>query len=197
MRSAAGERGRRRVRPTTSPTAIANARDECSSPRAWTIGRLRCRAWRNCGDGRYSTVRSATAGRCVTGRWRCWREASRAVHSALLLRGWTDDVVVLTDGPADLEGDDRTRLAGRALLSTSARSPNSPRSNGELTAVVFADGSRLARSGLLVATTLHQRSTLADQLGAAAAGRPRSLRTPWRWTVSTAPPPAGCSPRVT
>jgi thioredoxin reductase len=25
----------------------------------------------------------------------------RAVHAALLLRGWTDDVVLLTDGPAD------------------------------------------------------------------------------------------------
>jgi thioredoxin reductase len=37
--------------------------------------------------------------------------------------------------------------------------------NGELVAVVFTDGTRLARSGLLVATTLHQRSQLAEQLG--------------------------------
>jgi thioredoxin reductase len=32
-------------------------------------------------------------------------------------------------------------------------------------AVVFTDGTRLARSGLLVATTLHQRSQLVEQLG--------------------------------
>jgi thioredoxin reductase len=38
--------------------------------------------------------------------------------------------------------------------------------NGELAAVVFSDGSRLLRAGLLVATTLHQRSPLAEQLGA-------------------------------
>jgi thioredoxin reductase len=41
--------------------------------------------------------------------------------------------------------------------------------DGELTAIVFADGSALPRRGLLVATTLHQRSTLAEQLGADAA----------------------------
>ena len=34
----------------------------------------------------------------------------RAVHSALLLRGWSDDIVVLTDGPDDMADDDRARL---------------------------------------------------------------------------------------
>ena len=34
---------------------------------------------------------------------------------------------------------------------------------------MFADGSRLERRGLLVATTLHQRSRLAEQLGAGSA----------------------------
>jgi thioredoxin reductase len=38
--------------------------------------------------------------------------------------------------------------------------------NGELVAVEFTDGTRLARRGLLVAGTLHQRSRLAEQLGA-------------------------------
>jgi thioredoxin reductase len=38
--------------------------------------------------------------------------------------------------------------------------------NGELAAVEFTDGSRLARRGLLVGATLHQRSRLAEQLGA-------------------------------
>jgi thioredoxin reductase len=38
-----------------------------------------------------------------------------------------------------------------------------------LSAVVFADGTRLARNGVLVATTLHQRSTLAEQHGAESA----------------------------
>lgn len=90
----------------------------------------------------------------------------RAVHSALLLRGWSDDIVVLTDGPDDLEDDDRVRLADANITIDERRVAELDSENGELSAVVFTDGTRLARKGLLVATTLHQRSNLADQLGA-------------------------------
>lgn len=90
----------------------------------------------------------------------------RAVHSALLLRNWSQDVVLLTDGPDGLDDGQRARLAAagipidrRAVTGLTAR-------GGELESVVFADGDRLARSGLLVATSLHQRSPLAEQLGA-------------------------------
>jgi thioredoxin reductase len=89
----------------------------------------------------------------------------RAVHSALLLRGWSDDIVVLTDGPDGLEDDDRVRLADANITIDDRRVAELDSENGELSAVVFTDGTRLARRGLLVATTLHQRSTLADQLG--------------------------------
>ena len=90
----------------------------------------------------------------------------RAVHSALLLRGWSDDIVVLTDGPDDMEDDDRARLAAADIAVDERSVVELASENGQLTAVVFADGTRLARTGVLVATTLHQRSTLADQLGA-------------------------------
>lgn len=90
----------------------------------------------------------------------------RAVHSSLLLRNWSDDVVLLTDGPADIDDDDRVRLAAADVAVDERRIAELSSENGELTAVVFADGTRLARTGLLVATTLHQRSTLAEQLGA-------------------------------
>jgi thioredoxin reductase len=94
---------------------------------------------------------------------------SRAVHSALLLRGWSDDIVVLTDGPDDLADDDRGRLADAHITIDERQVAELASENGDLSAVVFADGTRLARKGLLVATTLHQRSTLADQLGVASA----------------------------
>jgi thioredoxin reductase len=93
----------------------------------------------------------------------------RAVHSALLLRGWSDDIVVLTDGPDDMEDDDRTRLAAAGIAVDQRSVAELASDNGQLTAVVFTDGTRLARAGVLVATTLHQRSSLADQLGAEAA----------------------------
>src|SRR3954465_10850032 len=89
----------------------------------------------------------------------------RAVHSSLLLRGWSDDVVLLTGGPAELDGDDRSRLAAARVVVDERPVAELASSNGELVAVVFTDGTRLARSGLLVATPLHQRSQLVEQLG--------------------------------
>ncbi len=90
----------------------------------------------------------------------------RAVHQALMLRGWSDDIVVLTDGPAEFSDDDRARLAAAGVAIDERAVVELISENGELAAVAFGDGERLQRRGLLVATTLHQRSSLADDLGA-------------------------------
>jgi thioredoxin reductase len=90
----------------------------------------------------------------------------KAIHSALLLRGWTDDLVLLTDGPADLSEEERRRLAGAGVKIDERPVAELISCDAELEAVQFADGGRLERRGLLAATTLHQRSTLAEQLGA-------------------------------
>jgi thioredoxin reductase len=89
-----------------------------------------------------------------------------AVHKALLLSGWSDDVVLLTDGPADLSAENRARLAAAGVTVDERPVRELVAQNGELVAVEFTDGTRLARDGLLVAATLHQRSRLAEQLGA-------------------------------
>lgn len=94
---------------------------------------------------------------------------SGGVHSALMLRGWSEDVVLLTDGPARLTDEDRAALAAARVDVDERPVAELASENGELTAVVFTDGSRLAREGLLAATTTHQRSTLAEQLGVEAA----------------------------
>jgi thioredoxin reductase len=64
-----------------------------------------------------------------------------AVHGGLMLRAWSDDVTVLTDGPStiDDEGSERLRAAGvrideRPVAGLTAR-------DGELAAVEFVDGS--------------------------------------------------------
>jgi thioredoxin reductase len=95
--------------------------------------------------------------------------SERAAQRALLLRVWSDDVTLLTDGPAELEPEDleRLRAAGVAIDErrvTVLRGPGST-----LTAVVFDDGAERRCTGLLVPVTLRQRSALAEQLGAAAA----------------------------
>jgi len=92
-----------------------------------------------------------------------------AVHRALLLRAWSDDVTLYANGPAELEPDAAARLraAGVAIDERPLAGLRGP--GAELTHVVFADGGERPCGGLLVAVALHQRSRLAAQLGASAA----------------------------
>lgn len=90
----------------------------------------------------------------------------RGVHSALLLRGWSDDVILLTNGAADVDADNLARLAAAGVAVDDRVVAELLSVDGELAAVRFADGSELPRRGLLVGTVLHQRSDLAEQLGA-------------------------------
>ncbi|MGB3485987.1 MAG: NAD(P)/FAD-dependent oxidoreductase [Mycobacterium sp.] len=91
----------------------------------------------------------------------------RAVHTALLLRGWSDDVVVLTDGPAELATDQRALLDAAGIGVDERPIAELASADGALTEVVFEDGGRLPRGGMLVAASLHQRSALAERLGVA------------------------------
>nr|WP_194945924.1 NAD(P)/FAD-dependent oxidoreductase [Mycolicibacterium malmesburyense]CRL71379.1 methyltransferase [Mycolicibacterium malmesburyense] len=98
----------------------------------------------------------------------------RAVHSSLLLHQWSDDIVLLTDGPADLDHAQRRRLGAAGVVTDERRVAEFVGTAGNLESVMFADGGRLPRAAVLVATTLHQRSSLAEQLGAAL-GEPTPL----------------------
>jgi thioredoxin reductase len=92
------------------------------------------------------------------------------VRRALLLRVWSDDVTLLADGPAELDSQDAERL-GAAGVTVDERPVAGLRGpDSTLTAVVFADGAERPCRGLLVPVTLHQRSALAEQLGAAPTG---------------------------
>jgi thioredoxin reductase len=91
------------------------------------------------------------------------------LHRALLLRGWSDDLVLLSDGPAELAADDRERLSTAGVEVDERPVARLVARAGALAAVEFADGSRLERDGLLVPVTVAQRSPLAAQLGAEAA----------------------------
>ena len=88
---------------------------------------------------------------------------------ALLLRAWSEDVTLLSNGAAELEPQDAERLAA-AGVPVEEREVAGLRGPGDsLTGVVFADGGEQACGGLLVPVTLHQRSALAEQLGAESA----------------------------
>ena len=88
-----------------------------------------------------------------------------AVELGTLLLGWTRDLVVLTDGPAELGEDDRARLARHGVA---VREETVARLEGEgdrLERVVFASGESLAREALFVRPPQRPGSPLADRLG--------------------------------
>jgi thioredoxin reductase len=88
-----------------------------------------------------------------------------AMHAALMLRGWTDDLVLLTDGSPKLSDEDREMLRGANVRLEDRRIVELIGEGEQLTDIAFADGERLARDGLLVEAPLRQRSPLAEQLG--------------------------------
>jgi thioredoxin reductase len=94
---------------------------------------------------------------------------ARGVHRALLLRFWSDDVTLLTDGPAELEAEDAARLRAARVAVDERRVAGLRGADSALKAVAFADGGERRCSALLVPATLHQRSALAVKLGASAA----------------------------
>ncbi|MUL65279.1 pyridine nucleotide-disulfide oxidoreductase [Mycobacterium sp. CBMA 234] len=100
-------------------------------------------------------------------------EGDRAVHMALLLRAWTDDIVVLTNGPTGLDEQQYQALTDAGVSVDEREIVEFASHDGTLAAVVFAEGEELKREGVLVASALRQRSDLATQLGVrmAPAGR--------------------------
>lgn len=92
-------------------------------------------------------------------------KGERAVHAGLLLRYWSDDVVVLTDGPAELDEEQRGKLDAAGVRVDERRIERVGAEDGKLKEVVFTEGESLARTGLLVAPRLHQRDSIAEQLG--------------------------------
>ena len=92
-------------------------------------------------------------------------DGDRAVHMALMLRGWTDDVVVVTNGPSGLDDDQYRALADAGVQVDERKIVEFASRDGALAAIVFADGDELKREGVLVASALRQRTDLATQLG--------------------------------
>jgi thioredoxin reductase len=94
---------------------------------------------------------------------------ARGVQRALLLRFWSDDVTLLTDGPAELEAEDAARLRAARVAVDERPVAGLRGADSALAAVAFADGGERRCSALLVPVTLNQHSALAEKLGASAA----------------------------
>jgi thioredoxin reductase len=94
---------------------------------------------------------------------------AEALMRAVLIRNWSRDLVVLTDGPSGLDeaGRERLRALGVPLKEERiARLEGGPgHDGGSLVHIVFEDGSVLSRAGLFHVPPQRQRSGLAESLG--------------------------------
>ncbi|MDP2712044.1 MAG: NAD(P)/FAD-dependent oxidoreductase [Solirubrobacteraceae bacterium] len=91
------------------------------------------------------------------------------VHQAILLRAWSDDVTLLSDGPAELDADEAARLGAAGVGVDERPVAGLVGPHRTLAAVEFADGGERPLGGLLVPVVRAQRGTLAGQLGATTA----------------------------
>ncbi|HLN99523.1 MAG TPA: NAD(P)/FAD-dependent oxidoreductase [Pyrinomonadaceae bacterium] len=84
---------------------------------------------------------------------------------SLELTLWSRDIVLCTDGPAELPEEDRRRLLRHNITLKEDRIARLVGNNGALEHIVFADGESLARGGMFFSTGQHQASDLAEKLG--------------------------------
>jgi thioredoxin reductase len=99
-----------------------------------------------------------------------------AVHATLMLWGWSDDVVSLTDGRSDLSSADEHALRSAGVTIDDRRIVELIGEGRQLRQIAFADGTRMARDGLLIEAPLRQRSPLAEQVGATCTPAPLARR---------------------
>ncbi|WP_231749686.1 NAD(P)/FAD-dependent oxidoreductase [Tautonia plasticadhaerens] len=87
------------------------------------------------------------------------------VEMATLLRGWTERLTLLTNGPSGVSPEHRTWLEGHAVEVVEDRIDRLEGDAGEFRAIHLEGGRRLERDVLFVHARLRQASDLAERLG--------------------------------
>jgi thioredoxin reductase len=78
---------------------------------------------------------------------------------------WSRDLVLLTDGPSELSGEELERLTHHEIKLSEEPIARLEGSNGALERIVFANGESLRRSAMFFSTGQRQASGLAGKLG--------------------------------
>ncbi len=94
------------------------------------------------------------------------REAS-ALDLARLIRGWSDDLILFTDGGEELSDDARAQIERNGITIRDERVERLQGNSGNLEAVVLRGGEVVPRAGLFVWPGQEQRSDIATRLGCA------------------------------
>ena len=87
------------------------------------------------------------------------------VGMVALLKNWSANLVLCTDGEALLSAAERSLLAKHKVIVREGKIVRFEGENGQLENIVFDDGGRLARSGLMIRPKQRLRSNFAVKLG--------------------------------
>ena len=94
-----------------------------------------------------------------------YAKGKQVADYALTLRPYSADLVLCTNGPCDLDADERARLVRNGIPLVEKQVDRLEGTNGQLTRIVFADGEVMERDVLFFHLGQKQRSQLAAQLG--------------------------------
>ena len=92
-------------------------------------------------------------------------KGERGLGVALELTAWSRDLVLCSDGPAEIDRTGLDRLAGNGIGIREERVARLEGHDGVLSRVVFASGPALDRRALFFSTGQYQRSNLMSRLG--------------------------------
>jgi thioredoxin reductase len=81
------------------------------------------------------------------------------------MTAWASDIVLCSDGPCRLSPDDRRHLERNGITLVEKRVAALEGKRGQLLAVVFKNGERIARDALFFDTPSRSQSTLAQSVG--------------------------------
>ena len=90
---------------------------------------------------------------------------ARGVGLSLELTAWSRDLVLCTDGPDEIDPDDRARLERNGIAVREERVTALEGAGGVLSRIAFAGAPALDRRALFFTTGQYQRSDLLERLG--------------------------------
>ena len=96
-----------------------------------------------------------------------WINGDQVSHMVTMLRNWTRNLTVFTNGPATFPNEVRQQLADQQVQLVETPISAIVQHDGQLSALQLANGRQLARPVLYAKLPLHQASDLPAQLGCA------------------------------
>jgi thioredoxin reductase len=118
----------------------------------------------------------------------------RGEHLAVVLRQWSDDVVLLSNGPHNLAADQLARVQALGVPVIEMPVVGLDSDNGRLRRVRLGDGQTLDRDALFFYVGWRLRNDVARRLAASCAATARSPSTRTRRRPSTASTPPATAP---